>query len=1000
MSDDAAARDRQALHIFRELLDLAPENRNAAVDQRCGDDAALRERVAALLSADAPDDDTGPRPLRVDAAVLAADAQARLDESTRSDDPRLGRRVGAYRLERVLGEGGMGTVFLASRDDGQFRQQLALKFIRGGGADDAAVRRRFEQERSILAGLSHPDIVRLLDGGVLEDGQPWYAMEYIAGQAITTWCDAQRASVKARVALVARVADAVQAAHQLLVVHRDLKPSNILIDATGAPHVLDFGIAKLLDPAVEDAPRTATRWMTPEYAAPEQIRGETIGTATDVYALGVLLYELLAGVRPFGRQGLDPFEVQRAILEQEPARLSAAVATGAQDPEALAARRGTVGSRLRRLLRGDLDRVVRKALAKASAARYASAGALADDLRRWLDGRPVLATPPASLYLARRFVSRHRAAVAAAVLVVASLLGATLFSLQQARVARAEAARANEVQRFLIGIFEQQDPDASGGARISAKDLIDRAERQLDAALDDAARLALLQTLIQLRYNLGDSRAALRLGDRLVAFLEAQPATDAAALGQALVDRGDARAASGDTAGGASDCERGLSLLREADAARQLGLALLGCAAQSREAHDFERASARLDEAEALLRRYGSTPAEREYKPLRARALLLGEQDRNEEAVVLDTRLIDALRADPHTPPSDIGTALHNRATHYGSLGRTREALADYRAALEQHQSTLGPAHPLTVHTQARLALTLHEAGETEEAMRLNRDVVALARQAYAPDSATLAIVLSDAAIMAYGNLDLELTATLMQEAVDVMTRAQGAAHEQTLQLLTNLAAVQRRMGRCEAARATADSVLERLGPSGAGSNVAANARYRVGQCALARGDNAGAIAQAQANLQLLPPKQAGAGVEVVHALDLLAMATLRTGDTAAAADAAARLEVEARAVYEPGTSQLADAIGTVAWVASMRGEYARADRLAGEVLSESPPAPESWNRTSQVLAALARTRGVIAIQGRQAAEPWLAALRKRRATAPPDEALLWADVADWLGPP
>jgi hypothetical protein len=341
----------------------------------------------------------------------------------------VGRRVGPFRLLTLLGEGGMGAVYLAERDDAQFRHRVAIKILPHSVGSPEAVA-RFRDERQILAALEHPNIVRLLDGGSTDDGLPYLAMEHVEGATITQYAMDHELAVRARVALVRQVCAALQYAHQNLVVHRDIKPSNILIDAAGAPKVLDFGIAKLLAPipSFERQARTITgsAMFTPEYASPEQARGDAVSTATDVYSVGAVLYELMTDRPPHLPTG-NVLENLRMIYEVDPPRPSAAA-----PPER------------RRELAGDLDNIILKALHKEPARRYASMEALSDDLERFLDGRPVTARTATFGYRARKFVRRNKAIVVAATLVIATLLGATIESRRQAQRADEQAQRADE----------------------------------------------------------------------------------------------------------------------------------------------------------------------------------------------------------------------------------------------------------------------------------------------------------------------------------------------------------------------------------------------------------------------------------------------------------------------------------------------------------------------------------------------------------------------------
>ncbi len=492
--------------LFDEALERPPEERAAFLDRACSEDSTLRTEVDALLAAH--DRAQADRALESPFVRGKASGTGADDVEPGSPSDESGQRVGPYRLVRRLGRGGMGTVYLAERDDGQFRQTVALKLIRRGLDTDDTLS-RFSVERQILAGLDHPNIAHLYDGGVTDDGRPYFAMEHVEGEPITDYCDRRRLSTAQRLELFETVCRAVQHAHRNLVVHRDLKPSNILVTDTDADEsgssdptvkLLDFGIAKLLadevlgrDPSKAQSPvphtRTGRLMLTPEYAAPEQLRGAPITTATDVYQLGVLLYELLTGRGPYALENRMHHAVAQAILETDPERPSTAVTRTAQTwrgddtetvtPRAVSQARSTDPARLKRQLAGDLDVICLKALHKEPARRYPDVDALADDVRRHQAGRPVTARPDGLAYRAGKFVRRHRVGVAAALFVVLSIVGGAGAALWQAQVAdwhRQEAEERLVDVRQLAGsfLFEFHDAIADQPGTTAARELVVR----------------------------------------------------------------------------------------------------------------------------------------------------------------------------------------------------------------------------------------------------------------------------------------------------------------------------------------------------------------------------------------------------------------------------------------------------------------------------------------------------------------------------------------------
>ena len=474
--------------LFAQAIDLPAHQRADWIAAQCRGDEAMRAKVEQLLRADAKAHD-----FMEQAPASIADAAA---AAARSAAPIA---FGVYRVVRSIGQGGMGEVWLAERNDGEFDQRVAVKRLT---YPTPGLLQRFRQERQILAAFEHPNIARLIDGGLDADGIPYLAMEYVEGVPITDYVSGHDLGVAARLRLFLRVCEAVQYAHQNLIVHRDLKPLNIFVTTDGTPKLLDFGIAKVLTTTeTSAATQTVARLLTPDYAAPEQFTGGAITTATDVFALGVVLYELLAGARPW-RSASSGEAAMMATLLTDPPPPSAAIDRTTGDAIAR-----------RRVLRGDLDRIVLTAIAKDPARRYPSADAFAADIRRYLEGRPVAARGDGAWYRFGKFARRNRYALAAAVLAIAVCVAATAISLRQAQRASEQAARAQAARQFLVGVFEQANPDENRGRPMTAHELLQKGERQLTGRfIDEPATRADLTGLIGgLYWNLGDYDRALAL---------------------------------------------------------------------------------------------------------------------------------------------------------------------------------------------------------------------------------------------------------------------------------------------------------------------------------------------------------------------------------------------------------------------------------------------------------------------------------------------------------
>ena len=476
MSGSPNERFQRVDTIFDAVIDLPTEFQAAFIDQACGDDDELRAEVLDLLRAYHQADSF----LEAPAAAIAAPI---LEAAAALSGP-LPDRIGAFRIVREIGRGGMGRVFLGERVDGDFEQRVALKLIQHGAP---GIVRRFVEERRILALLEHPGIARLIDGGITANGLPYFAMELVeGGEPIDRYCDSRNLTIDQRVDLFVDVCDAVSYAHQRLIIHRDLKPSNILVKADGQVKLLDFGIAKLLgrQQSTSDLTRTEYQALTPEFAAPEQVRGESVSTATDVYSLGVLLYLLLMGQRPYDLRGKTPGEVERIICNEMPPKPSSVARAAVQ-----------------RELRGDLDLIVMTALQKSETRRYQSPAALAGDLQRFRQGRPILARPDSARYRLGKFLSRNRTPVTIATATATALVAATVFSVVQMREAQAQRQDALRAARRAAAMSELQTVLAGDARDAEGRPLL------------PAARIAIAEGVIVRRFGYDSALVAALLAD-------------------------------------------------------------------------------------------------------------------------------------------------------------------------------------------------------------------------------------------------------------------------------------------------------------------------------------------------------------------------------------------------------------------------------------------------------------------------------------------------------
>ncbi|MGY1425250.1 tetratricopeptide repeat protein [Lysobacter sp. A289] len=712
----------RAKEILGALDELAPDQRAARIAEACGDDADLKAEVERLVALDA------------EADSYFGELRDALGQGQASQP----EQIGVYRIIREIGRGGMGTVFLGERCDGQFEQQVAIKVVRERIGSRLIA--RFRDERRILAQLEHPGIAYLLDGGSLPDGRPYFIMEHVEGESITSYCDRKRLDLPARLGLFRSICAAVAYAHRNLVVHRDLKPGNVMVeeDDLGQPSIklLDFGIARIIEAGIDDEdapadhPRThgvgvqapnAThglveggltqhdeRLLTPRYAAPEQIRGEHASTAADIYALGVLLYQLLTGSLPFAGAATHE-QLERAILEDDPAPPSEVAREIDGDVAAL---RGTTPTQLARRLQGDLDSIVQKALQKQPEHRYASAGKLSDDIKRHLGGKAIAARPATWTYRTGLFVRRHRWGVAAATIALLASLSLSVLHVSRiaherdlanaaAAKAEAEAAKAEEVAGLLIEMFESADPSQARGEDVTVREVLDRAAAKLD---DGLASQPAVQA--QMKHIMGG--IYVRLGEY---------DTAADLLQQSL------------------EMRRELYGPRHRDVAQSLqSLAVLAWArGHYQQAEDLLR-----DALAQCLELFG--PDHLEVARIRNDlAAVLRREGKLDETELLYQQALATRRAQLGEQHPDVVSSLNNLATLMSDQGRTDAAESLYREVLAMRRKNLGPIHPRIANSIENLAVLLREQRRFAEAETLAREALAMHLALYDEDHSRVA---------------------------------------------------------------------------------------------------------------------------------------------------------------------------------------------------------------------------------------------------------------------
>ncbi len=725
--------------VFFEVAGLSPGDREDGIRRLCEGDPALEREVRSLVAA------AGGLGAFLEQPALGKGFDLERESQKAPHDEMIGTVVGAFRIERRIASGGMGTVYEAVRADGQFDQRVAVKIVKRG-MDTEDVLRRFKSERQTLAALDHPNIARLIDGGVTGDGRPFLAMEFVAGLAIDQYCDQNRLPVRERLTLLRAVCDAVHHAHQNLIIHRDLKPSNILVTAQGVPKLLDFGIARLLSGGTGAGLTTdAERRLTPEYASPEQVEGTSLTTASDVYSLGVVLYELLTGAHPYTFTARTSEEVRRVVCFQVPPPPSQAVASPGPAPGARTTRptgnnpksttrplttdaagtRRVSSTRLRGQLRGDLDNIVLMALRKEPDRRYASVEQLSADIGRYLDGMPVRARRDTTLYRASKFVRRHAVGVA--------LTAATLVLLSTATVLLHRQARELEAQR---------DQLADNYAALAAQERVISAKNQSLAAslrFQEENRSFLMSILRG--GDIRDQGPDARLGDLLrdaAAMLDADPPQDQYSFAGAQYSIGTAMLSLGmlgearKLLEGAAAAFDAAALPPDADARVDVEVALAELLFYEGRPTDAETRLRALLDAER--ERSRGSPTAREGTLLTDIGACLRAQRKAEESIAVQR---DALRVrlTVHGEKDlDVAETRNNLASSLFQKGEHAAAIEEFTRSLEVRRELLRPDHPSVLRVEGNLGLAKLKAGDVDGAIALLTHAAEAREKAFGPD--------------------------------------------------------------------------------------------------------------------------------------------------------------------------------------------------------------------------------------------------------------------------
>lgn len=795
------ARYQQIKQLLESALACAPGGRDQMLSEVCQNDPDLRLEVESLLDCHAAAADFIEEPAFETAArAMAAEDAAILNE-----------HIGAYRIVREIGRGGMGAVYLAVRDDDEFQKQVAIKVVKRG-MDSETVIRRFRNERQILATLDHPNIARLIDGGTTVDSLPYFVMEYVEGNPIDAYCEAGALSVEERLELFLSACLAVQFAHQNLVIHRDLKPSNILVTPEGVPKLLDFGIAKVLSPRPEtEMSMTATglRVLTPDYASPEQVRGERITTASDIYSLGVLLYEVLTGYRPYHFDSKAPFELARAITEIEPEKPSAAIGSRARKTEAddSAPKGGARPApsaaisldRLRRRLSGDLDNIVLMAMKKEPSRRYNSVAQFSEDIRRHLDGLPVVAHKDSLRYRTIKFITRNRTAVAATAAVALMLVAGIIITTWQAKVAtrerdraRREQAKAERINQFLQDTLGSANPswysqNAGKGATATIGDVLGVASERAEIELADQPEIlaAVLRTIGLTYQNISQLdvaerylRSSLALGRKTYGADDSEVARSLAALGEVLTLKGNYDAAE-------PLFQESLAIYRRRPDDPNMPawwvtatLGDLGLLKLTR--GDVGGAEPFFREAMALYPKLAGNERAGFANILANLGRTREARGDLEEAESLYRQSIEEFRKLPGRRRLELGFSLSYLGDLLGTEGKYKEAESVLREALEVERQTVGDKNPYLCVTLNSLGYLLYLLGDYAEAeanvnhaLDIFRQTVPEGHIGYAGPLTTLGLIMNKTGRSSQGEANI-------RKALSIRERILPKGHWQT----------------------------------------------------------------------------------------------------------------------------------------------------------------------------------------------------------------------------
>ncbi len=795
-------REKQIMALYERALTLPEGERAAFLRENCGEDEKLQEEVRALLGQDLEKVDFLSNPIATGLPPLPK-----------------GSAIDRYRILRELGRGGMGQVYLAEQE-APFRHRVAIK-IMSHGLDTPTLIPRFENERQILADLNHPNIARLFDGGTLEDGRPYFVMEYVEGEPIHDYCNSRQLALEARLKLFQKVCSAVHFAHQNLVVHRDLKPQNILVTEDGEPKLLDFGIAKLLQPKPSQTSTLTTmgaRPMTLAYASPEQILGKPVTTASDVYSLGVLLYEILTGARPYRIQSGDWEEIQRVICEQDPLRPSLAGAE-ADSVEQISSR--PPAPRRPQTLAGEIDEIVLMSLRKEPERRYASAAQLSEDITRFLGGFPVIARKDRFGYFAKKFIYRHRFGAAVAAIGFLLSIGFSFSMAFQQNQIKRQRDKAERISNFLTEIFNNYDPYKTDGETVTVETLLNQASAQIDRELKEEpeVRAGMNLTLAKVYTNIGSYEKALPLYEETLAIQQDLFGDDHRELGDTLYSLGKYYLATAEYAKAETFFTRALDIR-----GKNLGKGHAKTAAVMHDLGQVRIYQGRFEEAKDWIQQAVNVQQNLKGESLGLAsslndlAIVYYNQARFPETESLYSRALDLQEKELGPDHPTLAETLNNLAQLYKTLTRYDEAVPLHQRALSIRRQAFGDNHREVAHSLNNLGTLYTLQQRYDEAEPLLRQALSIKEAALGPQHPEVAISLNYLAELFVHQQKYEEADRLFRRNLAIVERVYGSEHPEIAYPLHNLANLHKIQGNYPQAESQYLAALEvrekALGPN------------------------------------------------------------------------------------------------------------------------------------------------------------------------------------------